>query len=366
MDFITCLPKTAEGHDAIYVVVDRLTKMVHLIPTRTTANAEDTAHLFIEHVLKLHGFPDNFVSDRDPKFRSNFWKELLRCCNCYGHLSSSYHPQSDGQTERTNRVLEDMLRHYVGPFHDDWDRHLALAEFAINNSYQESIKNTPFRLNYGRDPKTPLAWTLRSPSSKVPAAEQLVSHLKRSLELAKQSLLAAQQRQKHYADHRRRHEEFQPGDQVMLSSQNITMKMPGTPKLMPKWIGPFTVTERIGEVAFRLALPPSLRIHDVFHVSLLKRYRSNGSIQPPPLPIIVDGEEYFHVDRIITHRVKWVTVRKPKHKPKVQKPVVEYLIKWEGYSDEHNTWEPEHILTEDSETQKLLERYKDYANLPLR
>ena len=147
MDFITQLPTTTEGHDAIFVVVDRLTKMVHLIPTHSSVTAIETAHLFINNVLKLHGFPANFVSDRDPRFRSTFWKELLRCCNCYGHLSSSYHPQSDGQTERANRILEDILRHYVGPFHTDWDQHLACAEFAINNSYQESIKTTPFRLN---------------------------------------------------------------------------------------------------------------------------------------------------------------------------------------------------------------------------
>ena len=317
-------------------------------------------------MLKLHGFPANFVSDRDPRFRSTFWKELLRCCNCYGHLSSSYHPQSDGQTERANRILEDILRHYVGPFHTDWDQHLACAEFAINNSYQESIKTTPFRLNYGRDPKTPLSWTLNVPSSKLPSAEELVSSLKKSLELAKSAISAAQQRQKHYADKQRRHEHFVVGDRVLLSSRNLSMKLPGTPKFMPKWVGPFTVVDNIGDVAYKLALPPSLRVHDVFHVSLLKRYNSGGSVQPPPLPIILDGEEYFHIDRILSHRVRWITTRRAsKHRAKVQKPVLEYLIKWEGYSDEHNTWEPEKLLTESSETQKLLCKYKDYVNLPL-
>jgi len=367
MDFITHLPTSMEGHDSIFVVVDRLTKMVHLIPTHTTVTAVETAHLFLNHVLKLHGFPANFVSDRDPKFRSIFWQELLRCCNCYGHMSSSYHPQSDGQTERTNRVLEDMLRHYVGPLHNDWDQHLACAEFAINNSYQESIKNTPFRLNYGRDPRTPMAWTLKTPhqSSKLPTVEQLVADLKNNLARAKSALVAAQQRQKHYADTQRRHEEFAEGDQVMLSSRNLSMKMPGTPKFMPKWIGPFTVIQRIGPVAYRLELPPSLKVHDVFHVSLLKRYRSDGTIQPPPLPIIVDGQEYFHIDRILSHRVRWITMRKAsKHRPRLQKPLLEYLVKWEGYTDEHNTWEPEDILTEVPETQALLERYKDYVNLP--
>ena len=361
MDFIIHLPKTKQGHDAIFVVVDRLTKMVHLIPTVTSVKASEVAHLFQSHVFKLHGTPQNFVTDRDTKFTSQFWKELQTKLGVNSHMSTAYHPQSDGQTERVNRILEDMLRHYVNPLQDNWDELLPYAEFAINNSYQESIKTTPFMVNTGRDPKSNIEWCLKIPKqSKVPAVEEFIASMQHALSTAKSALYAAQQRQKSYADRRLRPEEFQPGDQVMLSTQNIRLKMPGTPKLMPKWLGPLTVTDRINSVAYRLALPKSLRIHDVFHVSLLKKYHGSARQQQQPLSFIENGQEYFRVERIVTHRVREITTRKAtKHRSKATKPIVEYLIKWEGYDDDQNTWEPESILLEDSETEKLLNRYKD-------
>jgi hypothetical protein len=166
--------------------------------------------------------------------------------------------------ERMNRVLEDMLRNYVSPQQNDWDTHLASAEFAIDNSFQESIKNTPFRLNNGRDPKTPLSWGLHVPS-KVPAVKEFIKTLQESLREAKSSLEAAQQRQRHFADKKRREADFCIGDKVLLNSKNVKNRMPGTPKLMPKWIGPLKVIEKINPVAYRLELPPNLRMHNVFH-----------------------------------------------------------------------------------------------------
>jgi hypothetical protein len=181
--------------------------MTHLIPTYTTVSAQGVAHLFKDNVWKLHGFPRDFVTDQDSKFTSIFWEELQKLRGIKGHKSTAYHPQSDGQTERVNRVLEDMLRHYVSPQQDDWDVHLAFAEYAINNSYQESIRNTPFWLNDGRNPHTPLSWWLNIPS-RVPAVEDFVKQLKDNLQSAKEALQAAQQRQKHYADRKRGSVEF--------------------------------------------------------------------------------------------------------------------------------------------------------------
>ena len=150
----------------------------------------------------------------------------------------------------------------------------------------------------------------------------------------------------------------------MLSSKNIKLRLPGTPKLMPKWIGPVKVIERVNPVAYKLELPPQLRIHDVFHVSLLKPYKNNGCTQPPPFSFELDGEQYFRVERIVSHHVVWITTRKATpRKNKIQKPVLEFLVRWEGYSDIHNTWEPEANLTEDTLTEEALCAYKEYHGL---
>ena len=155
MDMITHLPPTRSGSTSIMVVVDRLSKMVHFLPTFDTVSAEDVAALFRDREFCLHGMPQSIVSDRDVKFTSAFWQELQRLLGVQLNLSSAYHPQSDGQTERMNRVLEDMLRHFVNRHHDDWDQYLATAEFAINNSENASVRNTPFMLNHGRHPFVP-------------------------------------------------------------------------------------------------------------------------------------------------------------------------------------------------------------------
>jgi len=174
------------------VVVDKLTKMVHLIPTTVHVTGEETARLYMDHVWKHHGVPESIVSDRDPRFTGKFMTEFLKLLGTKQRLSTAFHPQTDGQTERTNRTLEDMLRHYVDPNHSDWDTHLSAAEFAINNSYQESIKTTPFRLNMFEDPLTPMTV---GKNSKVPAAQQLADRIEGKLIRARAALQSAQDRQ---------------------------------------------------------------------------------------------------------------------------------------------------------------------------
>ena len=375
MDFIMSLPETDRGHTAILVVVDKLTKMVHLIPTTVHVTGEETARLYLDHVWKHHGVPESIVSDRDPRFTGKFMTEFLKLLGTKQRLSTAFHPQTDGQTERTNRTLEDMLRHYVDPNHTDWDTHLAAAEFAINNSYQESIKTTPFRLNTFEDPPTPM--TLGK-NSRVPAAQMLANQMEDDLLRAKAALQSAQDRQKLYADKKRRPIHYRIGDQVMLNAKNIRLRNPGSPKFMPKWLGPFTIIdtcdkhrsrefesvhpENPGPSAVRLDLPASMRIHNVFHVSLLKPYKSDGSRQPPPMPIELEGEEWFIVESILNHRDRQVITpsTKTKKKPKRPKVVREYLIKWKGYSDDHNTWEPEENVTPEA-----ISAYKQYRSAPL-
>lgn len=352
MDFIVQLPKTTRGFDAIVVFVDRLTKMVHIAPTHTSVTAEGTAELFLDHVFKLHGMPSNIVTDRGSVFMGHFWSELMRLIGTRHSPSTAYHPQSDGQTERVNRVLEDMLRHYVGSLrHGDWDRCLSAAEFAINQAYHESIGTTPFFLNSGRNPRLPISI---SSGSKFPAPARFADRIAEGLAEAKRCLQAAQQRQKRHYDVRRRDLSFSEGEEVLLSTKNINLRRTGdkgsTPKLLPKWIGPFTVSKVIGKGAYQLDLPENMSIHNVFHVSLLQPYRSDGRVQPPD-PIICeeDGEAYFEIERVLDHRIN----------KRGRRVFREYLVKWLGYGSEHNSWEPESSLISTDQ----LKLYWDYVGL---
>ncbi len=155
MDRITHLPKTEKGHTAIFVVVDKFTKMCHLAPCRDTDDAEATAALFRDNCFRFHGWLSKVISDRGPEFTNKFTAALMKSVGTAHCKSTSYHPQSNGQTERIDPVLEDMLRHFVNPRQDNWDTLLPVLEFAINNSFQESIQDTPFFLNYGRHPRVP-------------------------------------------------------------------------------------------------------------------------------------------------------------------------------------------------------------------
>ena len=226
-----------------------------------------------------------------------------------------------------NRVLEDMLRHYVNPRQDDWDMLLPMVEFAIN-ALQESVQDTPFYLNYGRHPRLPA--DVRLPETN-PAAYKYLDNIDQALKRAKVCLEAARQRQKHYADTLRSPLSLKVGDRVLLSTENIPLRSVGTRKLLMKWMGPYTVVRKVNEVAYQLESPAAWRIHNVFHVSLLKPYLENGRHQPPPPALMVEGEEEYEVEDILAHE--------PKSKTKTDKGV-KFLVKWTGYGHENNTWEP--------------------------
>ena len=326
MDLITDLPITARGHDAIFVVVDRLSKMVHVEPISKTISAQGLAAVYTDRVFRYHGVPQNIVSDRDTRFTSLFWRELAKRLGTTLSMSTAYHPQTDGQTERINSVLEDTLRHFVGPYQHDWDELLAPAEFALNNSWHHSIRNTPFMLNYGQHPDDPTVAKLRSLS---PAISQFVGRWSEQLSRAKLCLEAAQQRMKRYADRKRSPAPvFRPGDLVLLNVKNFRLQSGLCRKLAPRYVGPFKVLEAVGstKLAYRLELPVGLKIHPVFHVSALKPYKHfPGNYTPPPLPTLIDGQLEYEVDCISNTR------KEGKSR--------EYLVHWLGYNE--CTWENE-------------------------
>ncbi|GJY03289.1 putative reverse transcriptase domain-containing protein [Tanacetum coccineum] len=191
MDFISKLPRTNSGHDSIWVIVDRLTKSAHFLVVREDYKIEKLARLYINDIVARHGVPVSIISDHDSYFTLRFWQSLQKALGTRLDLSTAYHPETDGQSECTIQTLEDMLRACAIDFGGNWDTHLPLVEFSYNNSYHSSVKCAPFEALYGRKCRTPIAWT-------------------------EERLKAAQDRQKSYADNRRKPLEFSAGDKVLL------------------------------------------------------------------------------------------------------------------------------------------------------
>src|ERR1043166_295006 len=289
MDFVTKLPRTSSGHDAIWVVVDRLTKSAHFIPVRGDYKMEKYMRLYVDEIVSKHGVPLSIISDRDRKFTFTFWKYLHEALGTQLNLSTAYHPQTDGQSERTIQTLEDMLRACAIDFGGNWDVHLPLVEFSYNNSYHSSIKCAPFEALYGRECRTPLCWS-ETGEGKLTKLD-FVQETTDKIAVIKERLKAARDRQKSYADNRRKPLVFNVGDKVLLkvSPWRGTVRFGRKGKLAPRYIGPYTINQRIGPVAFRLDLPTELsNIHDVFHVSNLKKCWTDETTIVPPEDIRVD------------------------------------------------------------------------------
>ncbi len=335
MDLITQLPKTKLGNDAIVVFVDKFSKLAHYVPTTTEISAPRLATLFIDNIVRLHGLPSNIISDRDPRFTSLFWKSLWKQLGTQLSMSTAFHPQSDGQTERQNRTLEQSLRAYTDYKQDDWDLHLSILELAHNNLKHASTGYSPYFLNTGQHPRLPVHQTLGKEIMINEPAETLIQNLYDTLEQAHFNLNRAQLNQAKYAnEHRREIEPWKVGQQVMLSTGNL--KTPGrAPKLCSYWIGPFSIKRVLSCIVYELELPANMKIHPVFHVSHLKLANESTSFPSrpvndnrPPAELLDDTkEEVFEVERILNKRI----VRNRK----------QYLVKWKGYPDWETTWEPE-------------------------
>ncbi|KAI3797887.1 hypothetical protein L1987_33151 [Smallanthus sonchifolius] len=295
MDFITKLPRTAKGNYTIWVIVDRLTKSAHFLPIRETSSSERLAEIFIKEIMSRHGMPLSIASDRDTRFMSRFWKKFNEAMGTRLNISTAYHPQTDGQSERTIQTLEDMLRACIIDFSGNWDSHLPLAEFSYNNSYHTTIGMPPFEMLY-----------------------------------------AAKDRQKSYADKRRRDLEFQVGDMVLLkvSPWKGIIRFRKRGKLSPRFVGPFKILARVGQVAYRLDLPVELSgIHPTFHMTHLRKCLADDTAHIPYGEIEVDNSLNYVEEPIA------ILDRAEKRLRNKSIPLVK--IQWKHRKGSEATWEIE-------------------------
>ncbi|WVZ80746.1 LOW QUALITY PROTEIN: hypothetical protein U9M48_028201 [Paspalum notatum var. saurae] len=335
MDFIVGLPRTQKGYNSIWVVVDRLTKVAHFIPVNTTYSGARLAELYISWIVCLHGVPKRIISDKSSQFTSRFWEQLHDSLDTRLRFSAAYHPQTDGQTERTNQILEDMLRACAIQYGTSWDKSLPYAEFSYNNSYQASLKKSPFEALYGRRCMTPLFWN--QPGEKQVFRPDLIKGAEQQIKMVHENLRVAQSRQKSYADVRRRDLTFKVDDFVYLkvSPMRGIRRFNIKGKLAPRYISPFKIVERKGEVAYKLELPSNLSgIHDVFHVSQLKKCLRVPEEQAP-----LEG-----LDEDLTYIEHPVKILETSERVTKNKRIKMCRVQWKHHIEDEAAWEREEEL----------------------
>ena len=349
MDFITDLPPSARRglvFDSILVAVDRYTKYTRYIPSRKDWDAVELADSLVDDVFTKFGIPDSIVTDRGSLFTSHYWSTFCYHLAADLHYSTAFHPQTDGQTERQNQTLEQYLRSYVNYQQDDWTQWLSVAEYAYNNSVHSATGAAPFWLMFSENPK----WkdTIEDGlESEVPASKQRadgVLKMKKLLEETwKKTCLS--QRKSYNAKHTPK--SYCVGDMVYLNAKNIKSTRPSK-KLDYKYYGPYEVEKPIGKQAYRLRLPDTMAIHNVFHVSLLEpaKGRLGDDLQPPP--INVDGEDQWEIDAILDSRI---------HYRKLQ-----YKVRWLGFNDTEDRWLDASDL--DNAKELVAEFHAKYPDLP--
>jgi hypothetical protein len=329
LDFVVKLPLSKDpitkvDYDSICVITDRFTKYAYMVPFLETNDADDMAQVFLRTIFANHGTPDEVISDRDKLFTSKFWKTFVSLLGIKQKISTAFHPQTDAQTERINQTMETYLRCYVNYRQDNWVQLLPLAQFAYNSADQETTGVSPFYANYGYNPTAynPIVTGQGSAHEALLLTDEVKELHK---ELASDIQFIAQKSAIYYDKKRSVGPTLKEGDRVYLLRKNIQTKRPSD-KLDHKKLGPFKIAEVKGPVNFRLALPKTMKIHPVFHISLLEPAPPGA----PPAPITeiqpVNPEAEYEVETILDCQYKHGKVK--------------YLIKWLGYPQSENTWEP--------------------------
>jgi hypothetical protein len=346
IDLIGPLP-VSRGKDAILNIVDHYTKQIHLFPVTTQLTADGVASIYFEQVFPLHGIPKKIISDRGPQFAARSMRALYKRLGIDAGLTTAYHPQANGQVERKNQEVEIYLKLFTGKRQDDWADLLPTAEFVINSRLNSATGHTPFELLYGYTPDFTIP--VGRPSG-IPVLDKRLQNLQVVRKDAEAALRLSKKRMQTDVEQRMKPYKFNVGDKVWLQAKQIKVHQQSA-KLGPKQLGPFEVTEVRSDVDYKLALPPALRIHDVFHVDRLSPYKGNevnGQVPPPPEPVTVEGEEEYEVDHIRDSKLFGRTLK--------------YLVRWTGYGEGEDTWEPAKNLEHAQD--KVLEFYSKNPGAP--
>jgi hypothetical protein len=332
MDFVGPFPPS-RGKNYLWVVMCRLTSMIHLIPINVNIKTTELAYLYMEHIVRLHGLPESIVSDRDSKFTARFWRELHRLMGTKKLMSTSFHPQTDGATERSIRTVSQILRGKVRADQKDWAEKIPMTEFAINSAISSSTGFAPFELNCGYMPS--MITSIPEESNKAPrGVREFVETAVANVAAAHDSIIESRVIQTHNANKKRSKEDELPkGSLVYLSTKNLNLPKGRARKLTPRFIGPYKIKQSFPESSvYELDLPESLkkrRIHAKFHVNLLRRHEPNDDERFPHRDIKSyydfgnDENEEWLVDEIIGHR--WIGEQ------------IEFEVRW-NLGD--STWEP--------------------------
>jgi hypothetical protein len=335
-DWITKLPKSHEPmsrthYDSIWVITDRLTKYAYFIPYREASTTEELAYMYLRHIISNHGHPETIITDRATVVTSKFWQTLMNQLGTKHKMTTAYHPQTNGQTERMNQVIEQYLRCYLNYQQDNWTELLPLAQYAYNSSSNSVIGYSPFFANYGYEPEIRKTITSESWSQKAQVTAENLQKLHK--QLSNDIDFICQRTQKYYNKRRKDAPRLKEGDSVYILRKNIKTKRPSD-KLDHTKIGPFRISQKLSDINYRIQLPANMRIHPIFHISLLEPAPHNIKTQQHIETETTESE--YEIERILDTK----RVRNQQY----------YLVKWKGYDDSENTWEPTSHLRNSQES----------------